>query len=154
MGFVKKNIFQVIMKTTNEFSAGNKGVKVRSDCFISLELKEKGSVEINLLSKVNSIYGNHIRLLCSEILDFFEVKHAVLNIEDSGALDFVIAARLEAVIKQAKHTDKEFLLGLIPENKSATRKKQSRITRLYLPGNTPSLMINSEYINQMELSWI
>jgi citrate lyase subunit beta/citryl-CoA lyase len=131
------------MKIANSFSAGNKGAKVRSDCFISLELREKGSVEINLSSKVSSIYGKQIRLLCTEILNFFEIKHAVLNIEDSGALDFVIAARLEAVIKQVINTDKEFLLGLIPENTSASGKRKSRLTRLYLPGNTPSLMINS-----------
>jgi len=131
------------MKKNNTYSVGNKGERVRSDCFIALGLKEQGGIKINLVSKVKSIYGKHIESICFEVLAFFEINHAVLDIEDSGALDFVIAARLEAVIKQAIHTDKEFLLGLIPENKSTTRKKQSRITRLYLPGNTPSLMINS-----------
>ncbi|MFH6956491.1 aldolase/citrate lyase family protein [Flavobacterium aquidurense] len=131
------------MKIIKNFTAGNKGEKVRSDCFISLELREIGGIEINLSSKVNSTYGDHIKLFCNKILDYFDIDHAVLNIEDSGALDFVIAARLEAVIKQAINTNKEFLLDIIPENKSTTNKNQPRVTRLYLPGNTPSLMINS-----------
>ena len=131
------------METNNKFSSGNKGERVRSDCFISLELKEKGGIEIDLTSKVKSIFGHHIKLLCNEILNYFEIKHAILKIEDSGALDFVLAARLEVVIKQAIHSDKEFLLQLIPQNKSTSIKEQPRVTRLYLPGNTPSLMINS-----------
>lgn len=131
------------MERNSTFSVGNKGEKVRSDCFISLELKEKGGVRINLSSKVKSIYGEHIELLCLEILSFFDLKNAILDIEDSGALDFVIAARLEAVIKQAIQTDKEFLFNFIPENESGSAKNKPRVTRLYLPGNTPSLMINS-----------
>lgn len=131
------------MEINKEFSAGNQGGHVRSDCFFTLELKEKGGIEINLVSKVNSLYGKHIKTLCYKILDFFEIEHVLLNIVDSGALDFVIAARLEAVIKQSMQTDKEFLLELIPENNTLTTKNRFRVTRLYLPGNTPSLMLNS-----------
>ncbi|WP_163515305.1 aldolase/citrate lyase family protein [Gelidibacter japonicus] len=131
------------MEEINRFSAGNRGEKVRSDCFMTFELKTEGGIKLTLSSKVESIYGEHIRLLCLKILDYFEVKHAVLDIEDSGALDFVIAARLESVIKQSKASDKEFLQELITENTLITNKKRNRITRLYLPGNTPSLMINS-----------
>lgn len=131
------------MEINKEFSAGNQGERVRSDCFVVLELKEKGGIEINLKSKVNSLYGKHIKSLCCKILGFFEIEHVLLSIVDSGALDFVIAARLEAVIKQSKQTDKEFLLELIPENKTLTVKNRFRVTRLYLPGNTPSLMLNS-----------
>ncbi|WP_225035276.1 aldolase/citrate lyase family protein [Winogradskyella sp. SM1960] len=131
------------METKRVFTIGNKGEKVRSDCYISLELKDQGGIVVNLNSKVAPIFGKHIKQLCCEILDYFSVKHAVLNIEDSGALDFVLAARLEGVIKKAKHSDKQFLLKQIPENRSMSNKGRSRVTRLYLPGNTPSLMINS-----------
>jgi citrate lyase subunit beta/citryl-CoA lyase len=131
------------MHISNTFSVGNKGEKVRSDCFMSLEIKEKGGVEINLTSKVKPIFGDQIKLLCHEIFDYFDVKHAILNIEDSGALDFVLAARLEEVIKQTIHSDKEFLIKLISQNQLPSNKSQPRVTRLYLPGNTPSLMINS-----------
>ncbi len=81
-------------------TAGNNGEKDRSDCFVSLELKTTGGIQIDLQSKVKSIYGESIVLLCNEILKFFGVEHAVLKIEDKGALPFVLAARLEAAIKK------------------------------------------------------
>ncbi|MCD4664788.1 MAG: hypothetical protein K8R68_05900, partial [Bacteroidales bacterium] len=45
--------------------------------------------------------------------------------------------------KQLIDTDKEFLLELIPENRYQTGKDIFRFSRLYLPGNTPSLMLNA-----------
>ena len=73
------------MKIIKNFTAGNKGEKVRSDCFISLQLRESGGIEINLSSKVNSIYGNHIKLFCNEIFDYFDIDHAFLNIEEKDS---------------------------------------------------------------------
>jgi len=124
-------------------TAGNKGINDRSDCFVSLEQTKLGGIKIELQSKVISLYGESIIELCKEILKFFNFDHVLLKIDDKGALDFVIAARLEAAIKQLIKTDKEFLLETLPENKYASRFDQYRITRLYLPGNTPSLMINA-----------
>jgi citrate lyase subunit beta/citryl-CoA lyase len=130
------------MSATTAF-AGNKGDKVRSDCFISLELTTSGGIKLSLKSKVKSLYGDSIVALCTDILNFFEVAHAAITIEDKGALPFVIAARLEATIKQVISTEKEYLPAMLTENQYSTAKDQHRFSRLYLPGNTPSLMINA-----------
>ncbi|MDP3313128.1 aldolase/citrate lyase family protein [Lutibacter sp.] len=124
-------------------TTGNKGDKDRSDCFVSLKLTKSGGIQIDLQSKVKSLYGDSIVLLCKEVLKFFNLKHVILKIEDKGALPFVLAARLEAAIKKQIKTDKEFLLEMLPENINTSSFDQHRITRLYLPGNTPSLMINA-----------
>jgi len=124
-------------------SAGNKGKGVRSDCFITFESTTKGGLEIQLDSKVKAIYGNSIISQVNEILSFFEIKNAKIIIEDSGALPFVIAARLEAAIKQVIQTEKEFLLPFLKQNNYQTAKDKFRFSRLYLPGNTPNLMINA-----------
>jgi citrate lyase subunit beta/citryl-CoA lyase len=55
----------------------------------------------------------------------------------------VIAARTEAAIKKLVDSKKEFLPEMIPQNNYQTRKDRFRFSRLYLPGNTPSLMINA-----------
>jgi len=139
------NQFEILKKfmSTLIFSAGNNDAGTRSDCFMTLEIKKSGGIHIDLKSKVDSLYGDSIKNLCSNGLKFFNIEHANLTVEDSGALDFVIAARLEACVKQAFETDKEFLLDILEENKYQTEKEMFRFSRLYLPGNSPKMMLNA-----------
>jgi len=124
-------------------TAGNTGKKVRSDCFVTLELKDSGGIEINQKSKVKVMYGDSNIELCKHILSFYDIENAKLDLEDSGALPLVIAARIEAAIKELIDTDKEYLLDLIEDNKYTSEKEQFRFSRLYLPGNSPSMMLNA-----------
>jgi len=129
--------------STKVATAGNIGKKVRSDCFVTLELKDSGGIVIDQISKVSVMYGAQNEKLCKDILAFFGVENAVLKLEDKGALPLVIAARIEAAVKELINTDKEYLLDLIEENKYTSEKEQFRFSRLYLPGNTPSMMLNA-----------
>jgi citrate lyase subunit beta/citryl-CoA lyase len=124
-------------------TTGNKGKGIRSDCFITLELCGQGGIQLQVESKVLVMYGDSIRKEMMDILGFFEIAHANVKIEDSGALPLVIAARLEAAIKKLIPTRKEWLLPMLPENIYTTPRDRSRFSRLYLPGNSPSLMINA-----------
>jgi citrate lyase subunit beta/citryl-CoA lyase len=123
--------------------AGNTGPNVRSDCYVKLTLKENGGTHIELKSKVESMYGNSIRALANKALSYFGIENALLEITDSGALEHVIMARIEAAVKQLINTELEFLPNLLPENDYESNKEQFRFHRLYLPGNTPSMMINA-----------
>ena len=89
------------------------------------------------------MYGDSIRQQAEAILSHYNIRHAHLAIEDSGALPFVIDARIEAAARTLLKTDKEFLPEMIPENKNETPRDLIRFSRLYLPGNTPKLMINA-----------
>jgi citrate lyase subunit beta/citryl-CoA lyase len=124
-------------------TTGNKGKTVRSDCFVTLELKDSGGLDIQLESKVEVMYGNANRKLAREILTFFGIKNAILKIEDSGALPLVLAARIEAAIKKLISSEKEYLPEMLLENKYSTMRDRNRFSRLYLPGNSPTLMINA-----------
>ena len=124
-------------------TAGNSGPGVRSDCEIIVELKEKGGIIIDLASRVKSLYGESIKSLCTEVLHFFNIRNTYLKIDDSGALPFVIAARLEAAIKDLTGSDLEFLPEMISENTYSTVPGRFRFSRLYIPGNTPAMMINA-----------
>jgi citrate lyase subunit beta / citryl-CoA lyase len=123
--------------------AGNSGPKVRSDCEITLEIKTEGGIIIDLVSKVKVLYGKSINSLTIEILRFFGINNALVKIVDSGALPFVISARLESAVKQLIDTDQDYLPGFIEENSYSTTRNKFRFSRLYLPGNTPGLMINA-----------
>lgn len=123
--------------------SGNAGPKIRSDCQMELGLTDEGGIVIDLKSKVQVLYGESIRSQCREILSFFGITDAVLKINDSGALPFVISARLEAAVKQVIHTDLEYLPEIHAENKYPSERDRFRFSRLYVPGNTPSMMINA-----------
>ncbi|MEI7489819.1 MAG: aldolase/citrate lyase family protein [Bacteroidota bacterium] len=124
-------------------TTGNKGKGIRSDCFVTLELTTAGGINLQLESKVGVMFGESIRKLALEIMGFFVIKHANLKIEDLGALPLVLAARIEAAIKKLVKTDKEFLMPVLEENKYDTTRDRNRFSRLYLPGNSPALMINA-----------
>ncbi|MCB0259922.1 MAG: citrate lyase acyl carrier protein [Calditrichaeota bacterium] len=123
--------------------AGNRGEEIRSDCFVSLEMKTAGGIEIELNSRVKSIFGRTIIERCREVLHFFSVKNARVYIEDSGALDFVLTARIEAAVLQLVETGKSYRPEVLPQNRYHIEKDRFRRSRLYLPGNTPKLMLNA-----------
>lgn len=123
-------------------SSGNRGDSIRSDCFVEVSLHTANGHSIRIESKVKSLYGESILELCLKVLDFFELKSAHIFIDDKGALPFVIAARLEAAIKQIIKTEKEFLLP-VEGGTFKTGKEITRRSRLYLPGNNPKLMLNA-----------
>jgi citrate lyase subunit beta/citryl-CoA lyase len=89
------------------------------------------------------MYGKSIEKLCREELEHFKISNAHLVLDDTGALSFVISARLEAAIKQLVDTEDEYLPAIISENQGASVKDRFRFSRLYLPGNSPNLMINA-----------
>jgi citrate lyase subunit beta/citryl-CoA lyase len=123
--------------------SGNSGPKVRSDCEITLMLSDKGGIVVDLASKVKALYGESIVKLTNDVLGFFGIKNARVKILDSGALPFVICARLEAAVKKLTDTDLEYLPDFLPENGYSTTRDRFRFSRLYLPGNNPGLMINA-----------
>lgn len=124
-------------------SSGFRGDTVRSDCYAEVWNNGGTSNKIILKSKVQAIYGKSIEKLCYEILEFFEISGFTVNIEDSGALPFVIAARLEAAIKQLVQTDKKYLFDQHGINEYVIEPDRFRRTRLYVPGNNPKMMINA-----------
>ena len=129
------------MKKTAE--AGNYGKDVSSDCRVTLEITKTGGIKTEVISKVQALFGDNIKKLCTDILKYFGIKNAKIKIEDGGALEYVIAARVEAAVKTLIKTDKEYLPPVIAENKFETEKDRFRRSRLYLPGNTPKLAINA-----------
>ncbi|MEZ5070388.1 MAG: aldolase/citrate lyase family protein [Bacteroidales bacterium] len=123
--------------------AGNRGDKVRSDCFVELELRGSGGREIVLHSKVERMFGDQIRELARSVLDSFGIEHASLFMEDSGSLPFVQAARIEAAVRKLAGKVDPYLPDHLDGNRTESRPDRFRFSRLYLPGNTPSMMLNA-----------
>ena len=123
--------------------SGNSGPKVRSDCEIVLELRESGGIVVDIESRVYSSFGKSIEIQCRDMMDFFQITDARISVNDSGALPFVISARIEAAVRKVKENVPEYFPEMSDKNLYGTSRDRFRLSRLYLPGNTPGLMVNA-----------
>lgn len=122
---------------------GNYGPGIRYDCKVTLTLDAQSGIEITVVSKVQALFGKQIEMLVQNILEFYKIQNVKVLVEDAGALPFVIAARVEAAIRMLFDTEQAFLLPINHASVYETERERDRISRLYLPGNSPALMINS-----------
>lgn len=125
-------------------SAGRHGEGIRSDVWVELQLRERGGIELELRSRVEPYYGEAIRAQVAEVLAALGVKDALVAVEDSGALPFVIQARVEAAalavgISPAGDARPERTATLPPP----PPRRRMRRSRLYLPGNEPKFFISA-----------
>jgi citrate lyase subunit beta/citryl-CoA lyase len=129
--------------STNYAEAGNKGEAIRSDCWVGLKLADTGGIKLKFNSKVEVLYGDSIRKLIHEMMHYFEIKHIEIEFEDSGALPYVIMARIEAAVRRlGLDKGKRFLPPWQAEVPISSRDRLRR-SRLYLPGDQPKLSINA-----------
>lgn len=125
-------------------SAGARGSDVRSDAWISVTKTSSGGPVVKVKSKVAALYGESIEEMMHDGLAHFGFKHAVVEVEDQGALPFVLMARLEAAIRRLD--PKAEVIPWLPTasaGQKASERKCPRRSRLYLPGNSPKFMINA-----------
>ena len=126
------------------FEAGQRGEKVRSDCWVGLEPRTSGGLELSVKSKVEAMYGEALQATCRTVLEALGVRNAGVKVEDEGALDFVLAARIEAAVKRAGlGNGATFLPTPGPGFGARTTRERFRRSRLYLPGNEPRYFLNA-----------
>jgi len=123
------------MKITKKAVAGR---LERDD--IRIEVEPGRGRKIELKSSIGQMFGDRIRVDIESELDRLGVRSVKLTAEDDGALNYIIAARVESAIVAAS--------GKKTAPKIATREikvipDRLRRSRLYLPGNTPHLFINA-----------
>ena len=123
--------------------AGRAGGDVRSDLNVSFEERAGGGIEIQLRSRVELYYGDVIRQQVRDVLQTLGVEHAFLEIVDEGALPFVIAARIEAVVRRAGLGQGKSALPEAVALPAQSARDRLRRSRLYLPGNEPKYFINA-----------
>ena len=105
---------------------------------------ESGGIALDLKSKVESMYGESIRALVREALEALGVPNAKVEVEDAGALPFVLMARVEAAVRRlGVDVGAGFIPDPAPGPTDPTQRDVLRRSRLYLPGNEPKFMLNA-----------
>lgn len=69
----------------------------KCDCLVTVS-KGEGDIKINLSSKVLYQYGDSIKNTILQTLKKLDVNDVTVDVEDMGAFEYVIVARLEAAI--------------------------------------------------------
>lgn len=77
------------------------GTLESSDVYVEITPAESG-IEIDLNSVVQAQFGENILAVVREVLDECGVDNAKLTIQDRGALDCVIRARVETAVMRGK----------------------------------------------------
>ncbi|MEZ4651304.1 MAG: aldolase/citrate lyase family protein [Candidatus Eisenbacteria bacterium] len=152
--------------------AGRRGKDVRSDLCVSYGVDGGGpdGPDVVVRSRVEPYYGNAIRRQVREVFAAFGVSGGRVELDDAGAVPFVIEARIEAALRSAfperfgetasgpsgdaasgasgASAMAETLLRLVPRwdaAKTAPRSARVRLrrSRLYVPGSEPKYMLNA-----------
>ena len=124
--------------------AGRRGADVRSDCWVKITPTDSEGIKIQMNSKVKSMYGASIKDLVMKGLKIFKFSHAIVEIEDSGALPFTIMARIETAVKRLNpKKTKQWIPEIKKYSSYDSSRDRFRRSRLYLPGNEPKFIVNS-----------
>jgi len=123
--------------------AGNRGEDVRSDCWAGLELTGSGGIRLNLKSKVDVLYGESIRRLVDDMMRFFGIANARIEVLDAGAVPYVLMARIETAVRRLGADKGNRFLPDWEYPVPGSSRDRFRRSRLYLPGDQPKLALNA-----------
>jgi citrate lyase subunit beta/citryl-CoA lyase len=133
----------ILHDTAPVAEAGRSGPDVRSDVQVRIEPRESGGLDIDLHSRVETYYGDSIRRQAQSVLEELGIRHAHVQIDDQGALPFVISARIEAAARGAGLGKGTRVLPECIALRPASPRDRIRRSRLYVPGSEPKYFINA-----------
>ena len=120
------------------------GRDAKEDLQVTLTRTPGQGVSIKLNSTVKGMYGDKIMALVKETAAALGLEDMEIRVDDHGALDWVTQARMEAA---ARALNPELSAEALPEmhknNHYTVERDRMRRSRLYLPGNSPDLMLGA-----------
>jgi citrate lyase subunit beta/citryl-CoA lyase len=125
------------------YSAGRSSKDIRSDLKATFTPRTSGGIEIELVSRVATYYGDSIRAQAVDVLKQMGVVDGHLKLEDEGALPFVISARVEAAVRRAWSGKGKRVLPERTAKQPSSQRDRLRRSRLYLPGAEPKYFVNA-----------
>jgi len=121
-------------------------MNAKSDCTVGYQ---PGGVplSVQVISSVDRLFGGAIEQAARAAAADLRVDQGELTIQDDGALDYVIAARVEAALRAAGFkrpiANPTRTPGHERQLNAEGARDRRRRTRLYLPGNLPDLAPNA-----------
>ncbi|MBS3990642.1 MAG: citrate lyase acyl carrier protein [Erysipelothrix sp.] len=76
------------------------GTLESNDIVVKLMPNPEGTIQINLQSVVFKQFGKQIKALALQTLENHGITSCICDLDDKGALDYVIQARIESAIQR------------------------------------------------------
>jgi len=86
-------------------NSAHAGTLESSDVYIQINPIDEDEIQIELESSVAELYDDMIEELVRDTLKEMNVSGVNVHIQDKGALDFVIKARLQAAVFRASSSE-------------------------------------------------
>jgi len=116
------------------------GSDAKGDCRISIEAASELKVDIQ--AKAAQLVAGGIQVVAESALKRFGNPPVCVTVEDFGALDYVLHARLETALSQFTGSSAEPIGG--NDLRTEAQADFPRRSRLYAPGNNPRLLAGIE----------
>ena len=114
--------------------AANKG-----DCIVRAVVSDK--LEVKVQTSSEDLFGTGLKVVVEETLSALGSPKVRVDVEEHGALDYVIRARVEAALRRVLP---ELAVWRKEIERGRTGRNRLRRTRLYAPGNNPRLLVGIE----------
>lgn len=112
------------------------GSEAKGDCIV-VATSGKGP-RLSVTTKAPQLLEAGLRRIAEKTLCRMTAEDATLDLTDFGALDYVVAARIEAAVRVVRPDD---ATAIIPEvERRPSEAARPRRSRLYAPGNNPRLL--------------
>jgi citrate lyase subunit beta / citryl-CoA lyase len=116
------------------------GSDARNDCRVTVARANSAAIEVE--TKAKDLVEPGIRTVVGRVLNRFGNPSLAVTVEDFGALDYVLEARIETAVREALSLE-AMAPGKSPK-RTVTIADRPRRSRLYAPGNTPRLLAGIE----------
>lgn len=123
-------------------SAGSSDERPRSDAAVTYEPGPQ-PLSLELQSKVDYLYGPAIEAAVTRVTAAFDVTTGTLSLNDGGAVEWVLLARVEACLRRAGFQGEPVLPDAGTSTDATSSRHRLRRSRLYVPGNQPKLMLSA-----------
>ncbi|MDD5263400.1 MAG: aldolase/citrate lyase family protein [Candidatus Bipolaricaulis sp.] len=113
------------------------GAEAKGDCLVVARQAERASVTV--ATKNRNLLETGIRTVAEAVLEALGTPGVAIEVQDQGALDYVLAARVEAAVRMVLPEAKLIRTERVERATSAA--DRPRRSRLYAPGNNPRLLV-------------
>jgi len=111
------------------------GSEAKGDCLV--EVRPEGRDGITIETKSGELLGAGIRSVVAETVTALGGGEVALRVADLGALDYVIAARVEAAVRAVRPEAAPVTPSV---DRATSDRDRPRRSRLYAPGSNPRLL--------------